>query len=409
MRTLGSKQVFIHRSVDSRPLTSFLTDPFLMTASPLAEDCVVVVASPPSSAAAARLTRFRRTRLFRSRLAARLGGFALLGAGLAGAVIALVGLAGAARKAPWQALLASPWIVALMLVATVVGYLMQSFSMKTLLSRGLPNRDALMLPWACASVNRVTPGSTGGLLLTTRVFHRRGVTYAGSAVYLASVGVTHTLGGLLLLGVAVAAGGVTGQHGVPLAGPGLLLSMLGLITMGVLACIPRTRSRALALIRQARGELSLRRLPVVILFQAGARLAPAVVLAGALAGLHHPLPFPTVVMVVLVASATGSLIPLPGGGGGVELALTGLLTASGLSLGAASGAVLVARLVGFWLPAALGFPALLALRRSVASVETGATDVAADRAEVIETHGDQAGSEGRLLPALLPSPVPAAA
>jgi|GEM_PF-4524913 len=406
--------------MDSKPLPGtglnlgfrlrFDSDAGLMTASPAVDGCVVppvvsVETVHTASPGALVFERRPKVRSVRFCQLAKLGGVALLIAGLVGAGIALIGLAGAARQTPWRALLTSPWMLVLMVGAMAGGYLMQSLSLFTLISRRAHARDFFLLPWACASVNRVTPGSAGGLLLTTRVLHRRGMTLASSAVYLASVGVTHTLGGLLLLGIAVGAGGMTDQYGVPLGGPGLFLSLLGIVVLAVLMCLPRTRERARAMIRQARGELSLRRLPALLVFQAGARLAPAVVLAGALAGLHHPLPFPTVVVIVLVAGATGSLVPLPGGGGGVELALTGLLTASGLPFSAASASVLVARLIGFWLPAALGLPALVALRRSVACPATATPVSALEGAH----GGDAVAPEPAVVPVLRPGLATAAA
>lgn len=79
----------------------------------------------------------------------------------------------------------------------------------------------------------------------------------------------------------------------------------------------------------------------------------------------HPLPLATVVLVVLLAGMAGGAVPVPGNGGGVELALAGMLALHGVPLVAASGAVLVARLIGFWLPGLVGVAALVPLRREL--------------------------------------------
>ena len=51
----------------------------------------------------------------------------------------------------------------------------------------------------------------------------------------------------------------------------------------------------------------------------------------------------------------------------------------------ASSAVLVARLVGFWLPAAMGLPALISLRRTLAATDlpTDSENAENPNAEVI--------------------------
>jgi uncharacterized membrane protein YbhN (UPF0104 family) len=70
-----------------------------------------------------------------------------------------------------------------------------------------------------------------------------------------------------------------------------------------------------------------------------------------------------VAVVYLTGSAIGSLVPTPGGLGAIEAALSAGLTAAGMPGAAAVSAVLLYRLVTFWLPVPIGWVALKYLER----------------------------------------------
>jgi uncharacterized protein (TIRG00374 family) len=67
--------------------------------------------------------------------------------------------------------------------------------------------------------------------------------------------------------------------------------------------------------------------------------------------------------VYLTGATLGSIIPTPGGLGAVEAALTAGLTAAGVPGPVAISAVLLFRLMTFWLPVPLGWAALNYLER----------------------------------------------
>jgi glycosyltransferase 2 family protein len=67
--------------------------------------------------------------------------------------------------------------------------------------------------------------------------------------------------------------------------------------------------------------------------------------------------------VYLTGSTLGSIIPTPGGLGAVEAALTAGLTASGVPGAVAVSAVLLFRLLTFWLPVPVGWAAMHFLER----------------------------------------------
>ena len=62
-----------------------------------------------------------------------------------------------------------------------------------------------------------------------------------------------------------------------------------------------------------------------------------------------------VAVVYLVGATVGQAAPTPGGLGAVEAALTAGLTAAGLDGGIALSAVLLYRLVTFWIPTVPGY------------------------------------------------------
>ena len=86
-------------------------------------------------------------------------------------------------------------------------------------------------------------------------------------------------------------------------------------------------------------------------------------LAASVAAFGGSAPFAKIAVVYLTGSALGSIIPTPGGLGAVETALTVGLTAAGVPSGVAVSAVLLFRLLTFWLPVPFGWAALHFLQR----------------------------------------------
>jgi uncharacterized protein (TIRG00374 family) len=76
--------------------------------------------------------------------------------------------------------------------------------------------------------------------------------------------------------------------------------------------------------------------------------------------------FTTVAVVYLTANAIGSAAPTPGGLGAVEYALTLGLTVAGVPAELATSAVLLHRLLTFWLPVLPGWAAFTYLQRNEA-------------------------------------------
>jgi uncharacterized protein (TIRG00374 family) len=74
----------------------------------------------------------------------------------------------------------------------------------------------------------------------------------------------------------------------------------------------------------------------------------------------------SVAVVYLTGSAIGSAAPTPGGLGAVEVALSAGLTAAGVAGATALSAVLLFRLLTFWLPVRVGWVAFNRLQHEQA-------------------------------------------
>ena len=86
-------------------------------------------------------------------------------------------------------------------------------------------------------------------------------------------------------------------------------------------------------------------------------------LAACVAAFSRSVPITKIALVYLTGSAIGSIMPTPGGLGAVEAALTAGLTAAGVPGAAAASALLLFRLLTFWLPVPFGWGALRYLER----------------------------------------------
>ncbi len=101
--------------------------------------------------------------------------------------------------------------------------------------------------------------------------------------------------------------------------------------------------------------------PQLIIGAVGYWLFDNAVLWAAFLSLGVSVPLTIVLMGYLIGQLGGAL-PIPGGVGGIDLGLIGMLVLYGAPAGPAAAAVLIYRLILFWLPLLLGVGALVALR-----------------------------------------------
>ena len=236
-------------------------------------------------------------------------------------------------------------------------------------------RLTLLAQLASSFVTLVTPAAVGGATLNIRYLQRQKIS---AAVAAASVGVSQVVAfvlHVLLILVFAAIAGSSGSEPVqPPRWTWFVLAGLVLIALVVLA-IPAGRRMLRARLSPMLGQVLPRLLEVA---QHPGKLAQGVggtlllslsyifCLAACVAAFGRSVPIAKIGVVYLTGSAISSVVPTPGGIGAVEAALTAGLTAAGVPGAAAASAVLLFRLVTFWLPIPFGWAALRYLEREQA-------------------------------------------
>jgi uncharacterized membrane protein YbhN (UPF0104 family) len=232
-------------------------------------------------------------------------------------------------------------------------------------------------------------GGAGGLALGAWILRRGGVAVGHIARRTVAFFLLTSLanvGFLILGGVALATGALSGApsvlYGIVPALGGVLLVSLALgarSTAGRLA--QRTQRDRVARVFRVVGEgvdeaLALLRAyePLIILGAAGYMLFDVAMLGVCFAAFGNDVPPVGVLLLAYIIGQLGSLIPLPGGIGGVDGALIGTLVIYGVDVTDAAVAVIAYRGLLLSIPALLGLPALAVLRRRL---QTEAHDIAA--------------------------------
>jgi uncharacterized membrane protein YbhN (UPF0104 family) len=221
-------------------------------------------------------------------------------------------------------------------------------------------------------------GGAGGLALGAWILRRGGLPasfIARRTVAFFLLTSLANVGFLALGGVALATGVLSGSPGlayglvpaaVAVAGIALALAahrlagvLVRRLKRGRLAAAARTAAdgvdEALRLLRTAD--------PAIALGAAGYLLFDVAMLGVCFAAFGNDVPPVGVLLVAYIVGQLGSLIPIPGGIGGVDAGLIGTLVLYGVDAADAAVAVIAYRGLLLTIPAALGLPALAVLRR----------------------------------------------
>lgn len=242
-------------------------------------------------------------------------------------------------------------------------YAMAVISLQTAVDRPIPFGPTLLVQLASSFIGRLTPEGLGWLVLNQRYLERAGLPRsAGIAVIALKVlagGLTRVI---IALAVVVAIGGDVSGLQLMRAGPAALAIAVALAAAGFLAVrVIRSRApRAAEPLRSGARALQAvltRPSRAAVLFGSTASLTllPALALTTSVRAVGVEADVASVFAVYLGGSAIASVSPTPGNLGAVEAALTAGLTAIGVPIGPAIAAVLVYRLVTFWLPVVPGF------------------------------------------------------
>jgi glycosyltransferase 2 family protein len=315
-------------------------------------------AVPDGSVVAVRLERIRLRTLL-TMVASVVAAYLLAGE------LERASLASVLRSADWR------WgIVGLALSAST--YLGATLSLTGFVAARLRFFRTLFVQVAGSFVTLVTPAAVGGAALNVRYLQRKKVP---APVAAASVGVAQVVAFVLhicLLVVFAAVAGTTAKTSIqPPRWAYFVLGGLVAVVLGVLA-LPAGRRLLRARVTPTLGQVLPRLLEVA---QQPRKLAEGLggtllltasyilCLAACVAAFGRSVPIASIAVVYLTGSAIGSVVPTPGGLGGVEAALTAGLTAAGLPGAVAVSSVLLFRLLTFWFPVPVGWAALSYLER----------------------------------------------
>ena len=297
---------------------------------------------------------------------------------VAGAFAAYLLLGQLAAANPTSAFSHAKWAWALAaLAASALSYVGAAMSLAGFVPEQLPFWRTLWAQVAGSFVKLVAPAAVGGVALNTRFLQRSGVR-SGQAV--ASVGASQLVGLgmhiLLLLGFGFVAGTGSGKGSdIPSSRTVIAGLLVAAVLVLVGAAVPPVRRWTLTRLRTlfigvVPRMLDLLRSPTKIATGFGGivmvSLAFVACLDTSIRAFGQSLPFATIAVVYLAGNAAGSAVPTPGGIGAIETLLIGGLTGAGLPLTVATPAVLLFRLLTFWLPVLPGWIAFSYLQRKEA-------------------------------------------
>jgi glycosyltransferase 2 family protein len=269
-----------------------------------------------------------------------------------------------ARVQPWQAAAAAGWI-ALSLVAAA--YNLTGFS-----AVRVPLWRSLQAQLAISGLRVFTPSAVSTPVVATRFLIRSG---SDPSDALATAGAAQAVQLVATFAVVAALAAVSGASGPGLPSPVTVGAIaLGLAVALIVALLAARRSerarRALLEARASTARLArhARSHPAQalggLLASAALTLTHILAFAACVTAAGGHLPVLTLAAIYLGAATAGSLLPTPGGIGGVEAALIAGLTAAGVSMPVATAATVLSRLVAVWLPAIPGWWAALRLRQA---------------------------------------------
>ncbi len=260
------------------------------------------------------------------------------------------------------------WVLA----AVPAVFVAQAFS--TLLQLGaipadLPFAPTYLVSFGGSFLNRVTPNNVGGMALSFRYQQKAGVESGAASASVGLQTVIAMAASLLLLAVFFAR---TGRNTSVHFSFHVHQWVLVLITAALVGCAlflltPRGRrffhDRIWAFVRSAGNAItdvakSPRHLALMGVGALGGPLVQAVALWLCVHALGGQLPFVQVGAVYLGGHLVASAAPVPGGLGALEAALIAGLSALGMPVGAAASAVLIYRLLTYWLTIPVGWVSL---------------------------------------------------
>jgi len=274
-------------------------------------------------------------------------------------------IAEALSEADWSRLPATVALAGLTYVAGAVS-LMGSVLRPLALGR------TTIIMFGQSFLNRFTPMNAGGMAMRVRYLQKGGTDVAVAAT---AVGITSVASGVMQVVLVVtfvlwAGNSPGGALQLPDVSIVAVVAVVAAAFLGLVVVIPSARRFAARWLKigwaRLGGEfkgLAGRPDKLGLLF-GGAGLAKLLTIMCFVASCRAfgiTIAFADLGMLYLIGSTVGAAVPTPGGVGGVEAALIAVLTGAGVDSATAAAAVVVFRLVTYWLPV---IPGYLCLRYS---------------------------------------------
>jgi uncharacterized protein (TIRG00374 family) len=226
-----------------------------------------------------------------------------------------------------------------------------------------------MVQFGASFLNRVTPNNVGGMALTYRYLQKAGVDSGAATGSVGLEAVTNMAGMVLLIAVFFA---LTGRRTAVHVQLHLHQWVLLLVALVVIACVlalltRRGRrffhDRVWTFLRSAGHAItgvakSPHHMALLGIGALGGPLVQIVALGLCVHGVGGRVPFVQVAAIYLGSHFVASAAPVPGGLGALEAALIAGLSAVGMPVGAATSAVLIYRLLTFWMTIPVGWVSL---------------------------------------------------
>ncbi|MGI5515938.1 lysylphosphatidylglycerol synthase transmembrane domain-containing protein [Streptomyces sp. CA-106131] len=274
----------------------------------------------------------------------------------------------ALRSANWW------WVLAVVPVTFISQAFSTCLQLGTIPDR-LPFGPTYEVQFASSFLNRITPSNVGGMALNLRFLQKTGIE-TGAAT--ASVGLQSLAGALSNAVVAAVFFAWAGRHGrglyvnLPAGRYALPAIALTLAAGGLLAFTPPgrrfLREKVWPFLRAAGSTMAgiasdPAKLAIGVVGALGLPLIQILGLGLSVHALGGDLPVVQVGAAYMAARLIASAAPVPGGLGALEAGLIAGLTALGMAAGPATSAVLIYRLLTFWLNVPLGAAALGVVQR----------------------------------------------
>jgi undecaprenyl-diphosphatase len=265
------------------------------------------------------------------------------------------------------------WWVVVVAVMSALTYLGAGLGMVGAVPIRLPFWSVTMAQLASSFSNRVTPAKVGGMATNVRFLQKQDLTLpmAASAVGL------NTVAGLLVHASLLVLLGFAASRDVALPLPDtrttVIIVTILILVSGLFMILPVGRkllTKYLLPALRAGGSAvaAIAKTPtkVVALFAGSAiiTLSYTVAMIASLNAFGADVPVATAAVIYLAAAAVATAAPTPGGVGATEAALIAGYTVVGVDPSIAFAAVLLFRLMTFWLPILPGWLALVWLNRS---------------------------------------------